>query len=249
MQNYLLISLLALNLTACASFTRDRSPNQETKVYLKDAKGNVKEAPAQATSTGGAKEMTPVQVGDDVEAQAHASEVKEAVAAAAQHIHETHGKTPREAGPVPAEKSLGWLKNGNTRFVKGTFRSDGASAKDRRRVATLQRPHAAVFTCSDSRVSPEIIFDQKLGEIYVVRTGELILDKNVQESLEYSVGTLGTNLVVVLGSDSCGDLMAAEGLGNDLLERSAILRDAVASGEVKVVKAVYNLEAGNVEFR
>ena len=133
--------------------------------------------------------------------------------------------------------------------MRGTFRNDGASAADRRRVSALQRPHSVIYTCSDSRVSPEIVFDQKLGEIYVVRTGELILDKNVQESLEYSVGTLGTNLVVIMSSDSCGDLTAAEGLANELLERSAILRDAVASGDVKVVKAVYHLEAGNVEFR
>ncbi|AFY01406.1 carbonic anhydrase [Bdellovibrio bacteriovorus] len=249
MQTNLIIGLLALNLTACASFTSHREPNQETKVTLKDGKGGVKEAPAQATSTGGEKEMTRVEVGSDAEAQAHATEVKEAVAAAAQHIQDTHGKAPREAGPVPAEKAFGWLKNGNTRFVRGTFRNDGASAADRRRVSALQRPHSAVYTCSDSRVSPEIVFDQKLGEIYVVRTGELILDKNVQESLEYSVGTLGTNLVVIMGSDSCGDLTAAEGLANELLERSAILRDAVASGDVKIVKAAYSLEAGNVEFR
>lgn len=249
MHTHLIIGLLALNLTACASFTSHREPSQETKVYLKDGKGGSKEAPDQATSTGGEKEMTRVEVGSDAEAQTHATEVKEAVAAAAQHIHDTHGKAPREAGPVPAEKAFGWLKNGNTRFVRGTFRNDGASAADRRRLSSLQRPHSAIFTCSDSRVSPEIMFDQKLGEIFVVRTGELIMDKNVQESLEYSVGTLGTNLVVILGSDSCGDLTAAEGLSNELLERSAILRDAVATGAVKIVQAVYHLEAGNVEFR
>lgn len=248
MQNNLIIGLLALNLTACASFTHQRSPNQETQVNLKDGKGGVKEAPAQATSTG-EKEMTRVEVPDDAEAQTQANDLKDAVAAAAQHIQDTHGKVAREVGPVPSEKALGWLKNGNTRFVRGTFRNDGASALDRRRVSSLQRPHSAIYTCSDSRVSPEILFDQKLGEIYVVRTGEMILDKNVQESLEYSVGTLGTNLVVVMGSTSCADMPAAEALTAELLERSAILRDAVASGEVKIVKAVYNLEAGNVEFR
>lgn len=248
MYRSLILALVTLNLAACSSFTRHRSPSQdETKVMLKDQQGRSKEAPAQASVTG-EKDMVHVSP-DDAEGQKQAEQMKEAVAAAAQHIEATHGKLVREAGPVAAEKAYGWLRNGNTRFVRGTFRSDGASAKDRLRLASLQRPHSAIYTCSDSRVSPEVIFDQKLGEIYVVRTGELIMDKNVQESLEYAVGTLGTNLVVLMGSDSCGGAGVASALGNDLMERSAILRDAVASGEVKIIKAVYHLDSGNVEFQ
>lgn len=248
MQKFIIPALLSFSLVACASFSTQRHPSQETTVFLKDSEGKVSEAPAQATSTG-EKDMIHVQPGSDAEEQKQVQEMKEAVAAAAQHIQDTHGKLPRQPGPVSAEKSLGWLKNGNTRFTKGRFRNDGVSAQDRRRLAFEQKPHATIFTCSDSRVSPELIFDQKLGEIFVVRTAEIILDKNIQESLEYAVTSLGTNLVVLLGSEGCGDLQAMESLSNDLLERSAILRDAITAGEVKIVKAAYHLEAGNVEFR
>lgn len=248
MHRLLILALMIVNLVACSSFSRQRSPSQdETKVLLKDQRNRPREAPPQAHVTG-EKGMVHVSP-DDAEGQKQATQMKDAVAAAAQHIEASHGKVSRESGPVAAEKAYGWLRNGNARFVRGTFRADGASAKDRLRLASQQRPHSAVFTCSDSRVSPEVIFDQKLGEIYVVRTGELILDKNVQESLEYAVGILGANLVLLMGADSCGDASVAAALGNELLERSAILRDAVASGEVKVIKAVYRLDSGNVEFQ
>lgn len=115
----------------------------------------------------------------------------------------------RQAGPIEADKALSWLRNGNRRYVRGHLRADGQSKKDIQRVAASQKPHAVVLSCSDSRVPPEIIFDQKLGEIFVVRTAGPTLDQATLASVEYGVHHLGANLVVVLGHTSCGAVKAA----------------------------------------
>ena len=294
-----LIVLMLSGLTACSTWTHRRAPNQE--VVLKDSKGNT--VPGRVIDTGSsaaapvtapsAMEATSTPVDErEVEAQAQAEEMKDAVAAAADHVVATHGKIKREAGHVPAEKALGWLKNGNTRFVKGFFRKDGALASDRKRLIIGQRPHSVVFATSDSRIPPEVLFDQKLGEIFVVRTLGLALGDNVIGSLEYAVMYLGVNNIVILGQDS-GNITAAaqamagidlgspamnslandmkprlnaklstkpgnaaqeswwniEGVASEILERSAILRDAVASGEVKMNKSMYSLDSGRVNWR
>ena len=117
--------------------------------------------------------------------------------------------TQRSADAISAEKALGWLKNGNMRFIKGHLRKDGQKKSDRERLATGQLPHAIVLSCSDSRVPPEIIFDQKLGEIFVIRTAGENLDASVVASIEYAVEHVGANLIVVMGHDSCGAVKAA----------------------------------------
>ncbi|MBP9679845.1 MAG: carbonic anhydrase [Bacteriovorax sp.] len=124
---------------------------------------------------------------------------------------EKHDEHKREAGPVEADKSLGFLKNGNTRFMKAHVRKDGASKSDRERLSSGQKPHAIVLSCSDSRVPPEIVFDQKLGEIFVVRTAGQSLDASAIASIEYAVSHLGSNLIVVMGHESCGAVKAALG--------------------------------------
>jgi len=112
-------------------------------------------------------------------------------------------------GPVPADKALGWLKNGNKRFSKSYLRKDGQSSKDRMRLVEGQKPHSIVLSCSDSRVPPEIVFDQKLGEIFVVRTAGEALDFSAIASIEYAVEHLGSNLILVMGHESCGAVKAA----------------------------------------
>lgn len=108
-----------------------------------------------------------------------------------------------------AEQSLSWLKNGNKRFVKSRLRKDGQSMKDVRRLATEQRPHAIILACSDSRVPPEIVFDQKLGEVFVVRTAGQSLDSNVIGSIEYAMAHFHSKLILVMGHNSCGAVNAA----------------------------------------
>lgn len=105
--------------------------------------------------------------------------------------------------PVPTgvdpEVALRYLRNGNTRFRKAQLRKDGQSLKDIRRVASTQKPHSIIITSSDSRIPPEVIFDQKLGEIYVLRTPGQSLSAENLAGVEQAVGQFGTRLILVLG--------------------------------------------------
>lgn len=101
------------------------------------------------------------------------------------------------------------LREGNLRFVEGTAQHPSQDAARRHEVSVAQHPFAVVFGCSDSRVAAEIIFDQGLGDTFVVRTAGHVLDTTVVGSIEYGVEVLGASLVVVLGHDHCGAVGAA----------------------------------------
>ena len=105
--------------------------------------------------------------------------------------------------------ALKWLRNGNIRFQKQHLRADGQSKRDIKNLTQGQKPHSIVISCSDSRVPPEIVFDQKLGEIFVVRTAGQSLDQNAVGSIEYAVEHLGTRNILVLGHTQCGAVKAA----------------------------------------
>jgi carbonic anhydrase len=107
--------------------------------------------------------------------------------------------------PVTAWKAL---KEGNERFVEGRPEHPSQSIADRARLASGQKPTAVVFGCADSRVAAEIIFDQGLGDMFVVRTAGHVIDSAVLGSVEYAVSVLGVPLIVVLGHDSCGAVKA-----------------------------------------
>ncbi|MDO9532109.1 MAG: carbonic anhydrase [Deltaproteobacteria bacterium] len=97
---------------------------------------------------------------------------------------------------------------GNMRFVQGLFQ--GRNLLDlRRTLAKGQQPEAAVLSCSDSRVPAEIIFDQSLGDLFVVRTAGLVLDPTSIGSLEYAVAHLHVPLLVIKGHEGCGAVTAA----------------------------------------
>ncbi len=110
---------------------------------------------------------------------------------------------------VPAEKAMQWLQNGNKRYLKKANRGDGKSQVDRDRLKKTEKPYAVVLSCSDSRVPPETVFDQALGEVFVVRTAGQSLDATVIASLEYAVENLGARLLVVMGHTSCGAVSSA----------------------------------------
>jgi carbonic anhydrase len=100
------------------------------------------------------------------------------------------------------------LKEGNDRFVAGRPEHPSQSIEHRAGLAVAQRPTAVVFGCADSRVAAEIIFDQGLGDVFVVRTAGHVIDSAVLGSIEYAVTVLDVPLVVVLGHDSCGAVQA-----------------------------------------
>lgn len=105
--------------------------------------------------------------------------------------------------PVAAETSLRWLTNGNLRYQKKNFRGDGRMPADRERTAAAQKPHAIVLSCSDSRVAPEIVFDQGIGEIFTVRVLGEALDGSVIASIEDALQRLGSKLLIVMGHTKC----------------------------------------------
>ena len=84
------------------------------------------------------------------------------------------------------------------------------AAKRRAELAKSQHPFAAIVSCSDSRVPPEIVFDQGLGDLFVVRVAGNVINDEGLGSIEYSVDHLGTRLILVLGHQSCGAVKAAK---------------------------------------
>ena len=101
------------------------------------------------------------------------------------------------------------LLDGNKRFIDGRSLHDHQDAAERGIVAKGQQPFAVIVGCSDSRVPAEIIFDQGLGRLFVVRTAGHVMGNAAVGSVEYAVEHLGTQLVVVLGHQRCGAVDAA----------------------------------------
>lgn len=116
-----------------------------------------------------------------------------------------------ESAGVTAGEALLRLKQGNERFVEGRLNGSTPEAitQSRKRVAQSQKPFAIIVGCSDSRVGPEVIFDQKIGDIFVIRTAGEVVDPVGLGSIEYAVAHLGSPLIMVLGHKRCGAVAAA----------------------------------------
>jgi carbonic anhydrase len=110
---------------------------------------------------------------------------------------------------VPADQGLQRLLDGNKRFVAGNLTSLSSLAEDRDQVTTGQSPFAVVVSCSDSRVPPELVFDQTLGQLFVVRTAGQVIDEAARGSIVYGVDYLKAPLLLVLGHSGCGAVEAA----------------------------------------
>lgn len=101
------------------------------------------------------------------------------------------------------------MLDGNRRFVQGEPSHPRQDVDHREQLLGTQSPHAALFGCSDSRLAAEIIFDQGLGDLFVVRNAGQVVSGSVLGSLEYAVAVLGVPLIVVLGHDACGAVASA----------------------------------------
>jgi carbonic anhydrase len=119
------------------------------------------------------------------------------------------GATDYAANPVvPADQGLQMLIDGNKRFVAGTLTSLNDLAGRRDQLESGQSPFAVVVCCSDSRVPPEIVFDQTLGQLFVVRTAGQVIDEAARGSIVYGVDYLQAPLILVLGHSGCGAVEA-----------------------------------------
>ncbi|MGV0715156.1 carbonic anhydrase [Mycolicibacterium sp. XJ662] len=126
--------------------------------------------------------------------------------------------------PVTAWKAL---KEGNERFVAGKPVHPSQGIEHRTSLAETQTPTAVVFGCGDSRVAAELIFDQGLGDMFVVRTAGHVIDAAVLGSVEYAVAVLDVPLIVVLGHDSCGAVKATLSALDDGVVPGGYVRDIV----------------------
>src|SRR3982075_4101042 len=110
---------------------------------------------------------------------------------------------------IPAREALQRLREGNSRFVDDTRSSESLIGSRRRaELTTRQEPFAAILGCSDSRVPVEIVFDQGLGDLFVIRVAGNIVAPSQVGSVEFAAEQFGTRLVVVLGHSQCGAVLA-----------------------------------------
>lgn len=118
----------------------------------------------------------------------------------------TPGRRTRDpkATPLTAEQAWRKLVAGNNRFVAGEQRHPHESLEWRQSLVNGQHPFAVILGCADSRVSPELVFDEGLGDLFVIRAAGEVLDTAVIGSIEYAVEHLSVPLIVVLGHESCG---------------------------------------------
>jgi carbonic anhydrase len=124
----------------------------------------------------------------------------------AQAADPAHSDQPSVA---PAD-AISKLKEGNGRYTSGTLQHPGQTAERRTELANTQHPFATILSCSDSRVPPEIIFDQGVGDLFIVRVAGNVINDEGLGSIEYSIDHLGTRLILVLGHQSCGAVKAAK---------------------------------------
>lgn len=185
-----------------------------------------------------------------------------------------------------AKIELNKLMQGNKNFVNGTPCAKNTSIETLKKFANYQNPNAAILTCSDSRVIPEIIFDCGIGEIFTVRVAGNSLGVMVVESLEYAVKYLKVPVLILMSHDDCGVMKYANknfpNIGDDLhstlqcvyhslkegetvntdeftkkhvhwvekelLNKSAVINEAVKSGNLYIAKCHLDHSTGIVRF-
>ncbi len=147
---------------------------------------------------------------------------------------------------ISAYDALQCLRDGNRRFVDDTRATDALTSQSRRHeVAVAQSPFAIILGCSDSRVPAEIVFDQGLGDLFVIRVAGNIVAPSQIGSVEFAAERFGTRLVVVLGHSRCGAILATiEELGRRSEEQSRIMR-TIVSRIRPCVQPLFNTDLAN----
>lgn len=188
----------------------------------------------------------------------------------------TSHSAPR--GNISAQEAFERIKEGNSLFVRHVeYRGDITEERVRDAAINGQHPYAAIVSCSDSRVIPEVIFSAGIGELFVIRTaGNVVDDINTMGSLEYAVNHLGCNLIVVMGHTKCGAVAEAlngfheehalriikeiaDGIGDERDPTKAsilniknsvrlIKEDMNDRDGLEIIGALYDIETGEVEF-
>ncbi|HXG78015.1 MAG TPA: carbonic anhydrase [Methyloceanibacter sp.] len=162
------------------------------------------------------------------------------LAASALALTGAHAEQPQSASSppnaIPPAEALDRLMQGNARYAAGECECKDYSVGRAER-AEAQYPIAAVLSCADSRVSPELLFDQNPGDIFVVRLAGNFLDDDGFASLEYAVKFLGAPLIMVLGHTNCGAIAAAVKVVKERAELPGHLPELIKSLEPAVIAA------------
>jgi carbonic anhydrase len=139
------------------------------------------------------------------------------------------------------------LQSGNERFVADQLEAKLQNSNRRDDLTGGQQPFAIILSCADSRVVPELTFDTGLGELFVVRVAGNIANTSSMASIEYAVAHLGTQVIVVLGHESCGAVTAAVNGGDNGYNLNHLLSHVTpaiaAAGEEATVTEVVKVNA------
>ncbi len=146
--------------------------------------------------------------------------------------------------PKNGDEAMARLLAGNARFISGKLNHPHAAADWRKRLVGGQKPFVTIIGCADSRVPPELLFDQGFGDLFVIRVAGNVIDTDVAGSVEYGVDHLATKLVVVMGHEGCGAVTAALQTMEDLEKEPNEIRALVG----KIKPAVRNFDA-DVPFK
>jgi carbonic anhydrase len=157
-----------------------------------------------------------------------------------------------DAAPsMSADAALAKLKEGNARFTSNKISEGKPNAAKREETAKGQHPFAIVLACSDSRTGPELVFDANIGDLFVVRTAGNVVDDHALGSIEYAVAHLGARLIVVLGHEKCGAVIAAVASDTAPSHIQSLVRDiqpAVAATKGGAGDPVVNATAENTRL-
>jgi carbonic anhydrase len=133
-----------------------------------------------------------------------------ATAPAVDALPQAQAQAKAKVPPANPDEALKRLQAGNARFVRGKTTAPTATTVQRSKLVEGQAPFAAILGCADSRLPPELVFDQGLGDLFTVRVaGNTASASVVVGSVEYAASILGSSLIVVLGHDDCGAVKAA----------------------------------------
>ncbi len=129
---------------------------------------------------------------------------------------------------IPPDEALEKLMKGNERYINEISKFSNRSQERREETIHSQEPFAAIISCSDSRGSPDIIFDQGIGDIFVVRVAGNVIGPIELASLEYSAIYLNSSLIMVLGHENCGAVKAVlEGKSKDIEPIAELIAPAI----------------------
>lgn len=147
---------------------------------------------------------------------------------------------------MDGQEALEELKRGNERFRTDNSNKEWADARRRAALVDGQHPIAAILACADSRVSPQIVFDARLGDLFTVKVAGNVANKSAIASLEYAIGALDVKLLVVMGHEGCGAVAAALADGGNsphLRNLLGMIRPAIQACSTGEVEDVIRLNA------